>query len=323
MHTLPFSIPSSKHKLALSESVLSMGSCFAVNIGKHLEQHKFKTLSNPFGTIFNPISLFKALSLSAGKKFDIDRCLINGEVHAHWDFHSDVSALNAEALKHQITKRLQLAHSFISKADHLILTFGTAYAYKLKSSGEIVTNCHKVPQSNFDKILLNSPDIVAEYINTMDSLRTINPAIKVILTVSPVRHMKDGLIQNNLSKAQLISAAHEICVKDRLATYFPAYEIMIDELRDYRYYTVDMLHPSNQAIEYIWEKFTKTHMNDSTQSFVVQWKQILSSLNHRPLHPESAAHQSFLLKLKEGINSYSSQVDVRKEISFINQQIQN
>lgn len=300
-----------------------MGSCFAVNIGKYLERHKFKTLSNPYGTIFNPISLFKVLGLSVSKQFDLDRCLSNGEVHAHWDFHSDVSELNVEKLKDQITKRLELAHSFISKANHLILTFGTAYAYRLKSSGEIVSNCHKVPQSNFDKILLNSSEIVTEYLRAIGSVRAINPEIKVILTVSPVRHMKDGLIQNNLSKAQLISAAHEICYKDSLAKYFPAYEIMIDELRDYRYYTEDMLHPSNQAIEYIWEKFTKTHMNESTLSFVVKWKQILSSLNHRPLHPESAAHQAFLLKLKEDIKSHARQVDVSKEIAFIDQQIQN
>ncbi len=294
-----------------------MGSCFADNIGSKLSDHKFNILSNPFGTIYNPISLCALLT----DEIEESSVIENKGVFYHWQAHGEVSALNKEELLKTLNSKRQELKAVLQKTDWLIITLGSAFAYRLKSSQKFVANCHKVPQSDFTKELLSIEAMTESLSFAFHQLKTQNPSLNIIVTVSPVRHLRDGLVENNRSKARLIEVAHALKESNDWVTYFPANEILIDELRDYRFYAKDRVHPSEESIDYLWERFGETYFDADTASFVENWSQIRAALNHRPFHPTSPEHQKFIKSTIDKLSKLSSQVDVSKEVSLLQKQL--
>lgn len=298
-----------------------MGSCFSDNIGQKLITHKFSTCINPYGTIYNPYSIFRNLHKSLSDGLDPENYLHTGSTFVHWDAHSVVSALDQDSFQQILRAQNRLSRESLQQSRWMLITLGTAYIYNHRASGRIVANCHKIPQSEFHKSCLPVADIVDQYQKMLKSLLSVNPQIQIILTVSPVRHIRDGLVENNLSKSILLQAVHELVQLHENTHYFPAYEIMMDELRDYRFYKTDMIHPSQQAIDYIWSKFMATFVNESTRQFIRQWDQILKALEHRPFHPASDEHQQFLKATMKKLRQLETQVDVSDELTQLSNQL--
>lgn len=321
-----FHIPATPLPFHLQTPIFSVGSCFANAMGQRLQQNKFKVRVNPFGVIFNPLSIFKLLNASVQPTHAnalIDEAMMTERqgIWYHYDLHSDFHAETPSTLAQQLKQRLRDTHQFLANTQVVILTLGTAYAYFLKTNQIIVANCHKVPQKFFDKRLLTIEEITQEFEHTYDALKTLNPKLQVILTVSPVRHIKDTLPLNQVSKSTLRLACHQISEKFDQVTYFPAYELLMDDLRDYRFFKADMIHPTSVAEDYIWAKFSQTFMNESTQEFLKHWGKIKQALNHRSFQPSSAAHQKFLHKLAQQLKALSTQIDVSAELAQVEQQM--
>ncbi|MEP0367627.1 MAG: GSCFA domain-containing protein [Cyclobacteriaceae bacterium] len=317
MFNLKFDIPKSKSLINLKDKVVSVGSCFSDNIGQKLAENKFQVLSNPLGTIFNPYSIFKVLK----NELDPNGVVENQGVFFHYDAHGEVSALSKGELAELINEQTEILQNSLKEAHWLIITFGTGFVYAHKGTSSIVANCHKVPQSQFDKVLLRPGEIVEHYHACMKTLRSVNPGLRVLLTVSPVRHTKDGLHENNVSKGILHHATSEILKQDPQALYFPSYEIQMDELRDYRFYSKDLIHPSQEAVDYIWSRFCETYMDMDTLAFLKDWNKIKISLQHRPFQPKSSRHQGFLRKLKRDIENLKHGIDVSEELAEIDGQL--
>jgi lysophospholipase L1-like esterase len=319
MFQLRFDIPESSKKIQLSDKIISLGSCFAEHVGTKLSAHKFETLSNPFGTLFHPLAIFNALSANLPE----NEIIKNQDVYYHWAAHGEISALDRSTLLETIKRQSGKLQDALKTTKWIILTFGTSFVYEHLKSGNVVANCHKVPQSEFEKRLLSPQEIYSKYSECLKTLREYNPELEVILAISPVRHIRDGLHENNVSKGILHQAVTEILQKDPKASYFPSYEIMIDELRDYRFYDVDRVHPNNEAIDYIWKKFREVFISPETNGFIDNWDKIISALNHRPFHPESYQHQSFLIKLRAEIENLAQKVDVTKELELVDKRLQH
>ncbi len=218
--------------------------------------------------------------------------------------HSDLSNDDKNELIENLNQLIKSTHQQIIASTHIIITYGTSWVYRNKTTNQVVTNCHKVPQNQFDKELLSIKNIKKSIRKTIDLTRKLNPNCKFIFTISPVRHIKDGFIENNVSKAHLISAIHQILDLQLLNTnYFPSFEIMMDELRDYRFYAEDMLHPSQTAIDYIWIKFFENYVYESEFLVMQQVCDIQKALHHRPFHPKSESHEKFLENLNQKINT--------------------
>lgn len=317
MFKLEFNIPKSPLLINLENRIISIGSCFSDNIGDKLSQNKFRISSNPFGTLFNPHSIFRILS----PEMDTENIVENQSVYYHWGAHGEASSLDKNELKKSISAKHQNLQSELKQTDWLIITLGTSLVYEYIPTGQIVANCHKVPQKEFKKRLLTTEEIIFDYQQTLSSIRKENPNLKVILTVSPVRHTKEGLSENNVSKSILLQAVSRIVSEDKKSFYFPSYEIMIDELRDYRFYKADMVHPSDQAIDYIWRKFKKSFLDTETEEFVDDWSKIISSINHKPFHINSKAHQSFVRNLIVKVEKYSTRVNVDDELKSLRNQL--
>ncbi|MBV6642401.1 MAG: GSCFA domain-containing protein [Cyclobacteriaceae bacterium] len=321
MFVLPFEIKKAPFDVSIRDKVVLMGSCFSENIGKKLSDHKFNVLINPFGVIYNPISIFKTLDQSISTQVSEDRIVEIDHIYYHWDAHSALSAASREDLIKKLHEQQDLTRSALHKSSTLILSPGTSWVYHHQSNHSIVANCHKVPQKEFTKSLLSGEEITRHYFEVIEKVRSINPQINVILTVSPVRHIRDGLVENNLSKSILIQAVQEIVKRDQKASYFPSYEILIDVLRDYRFYKEDMIHPSDQGIEYIWQKFKSAYFDQETLNFIEEWEKLTRALKHRPFHPGSPAHQSFLKSTAKRLQSFSSIVNVEEELKSIEKQL--
>ena len=235
----------------------------------------------------------------------------------NYKFHSSLRADSQSKLAEQIeTNRPDLATT-LKRTDILILTFGTAWVYELKSPKMLVANCHKVDQSLFTKRILSIEEITIGFQQLITKLKEVNPDLKVLLTVSPIRHTKEGLSNNNLSKSVLRVACQEICEAHDFVDYFPAYEILIDDLRDYRFFEKDMIHPNEQAQDYIWQKFSAFYFNQEALDFNTEWLPILSSLNHKPFNPQSEQHQVFLRQLLDRLQNLNYPVDVTEEINRV------
>lgn len=306
----------------LQHGILTQGSCFADAIGERLLTHKLKALVNPFGVIYNPESIHKALSYSLFNEPVPEHTFVqNRDVFFNYNFHSDFSSLKKDDLSGRLKNAIGSTHYFLKDTAWLLLTYGTAWVYKREDTGEVVANCHKLPSSRFAKELLTVADIENSFRTFHDQLKALNPDIKIILTVSPVRHIKDTLERNAVSKSILRVACHHISLQHADVEYFPAYEMMMDDLRDYRFYKADMLHPTREAEDYIWEKFMERYFSPELKTFIRQWKVILSALRHRPFHPAAAAHQQFLLDTLRKLDEVSTSVDVHEEISLIKQQL--
>ncbi|NQZ75651.1 MAG: GSCFA domain-containing protein [Ekhidna sp.] len=315
MFKVEFKIPSSPTKINIKDSILLMGSCFSTEIDNRLAENKFQSLSNPFGTIYNPISLFKLLS----NKVENNRIVESQGVFYHWDSHSVVSSLSKEKTVDLFQEKRQETEAYIKQVNYLIITLGTAIVYEHKNS--VVANCHKIPNSEFSKRFLDQKEIIDSFSNLHKYLSRINDKLEIILTVSPVRHQKDGLIDNNRSKSILLDSTHKIADGYKNVNYFPSYEIVIDELRDYRFYKSDMVHPSEEAINYVWEQFNTCYFDDETKELIIEWGKLKAGLKHKPFHPDSEAHQTFLRKTIAKLEILKKRMDVNLEIQDLKSQL--
>jgi hypothetical protein len=305
-------------QLSLNSRILTVGSCFAEVIGKQLKTNKFKVIINPFGTIFNPVSLTSLLdtSLSPGK-VTASRMIEREGIWYHYDLHSSFSASGQDELALMIEEKMDQTAKCIRQADWILITMGTAFVYQLEESGEIVANCHKLPSRFFSKRLLQVTEIVSVVSALYGRLLELRPQIRLLLTVSPVRHTKDGIPENQVSKSVLRLACHELTQQHAQIHYFPSYELMIDDLRDYRFYKKDLIHPSEVAEEYIWDKFVEALVDNPTQAFIKEWQSIRQAIAHQPFHPEIATHQAFLRQTLAKLESLAATVDVQEEIALL------
>ena len=310
-------------QLSRTARVLTLGSCFADSIGSRLAAHKVDTLANPFGTVFQPLALGRLLRAAAGEEVDWQQHLV--EARGRWqsyDLHGSIGADSPVVLLQTIQEMVRRTGEFLRGADAVLLTLGTAWAYRLRETGELVNNCHKQPADLFVRELLTPDDIINGLAETHAYLRRINPALRFILTVSPVRHLKETLPLNAVSKSVLRVATH--FVSDLLpgVAYFPAYELLMDDLRDYRFYAPDMLHPSEVAEDYIWEKFARTYFDADFGRFRKEWAAIRQSLEHRPLHAGAPEHRQFLESTLEKLTQLSlRKVAVTDELQQVRAQL--
>ncbi|MRX67074.1 GSCFA family protein [Flavobacterium resistens] len=302
-------IPISKSKAPIdyNSKVLSFGSCFAENMAEKFDYFKFQNETNPFGIIFNSVSIEKLFErISKQEMFEEKDVFFHNERWHSYEVHSDLSNSDRQELLETLNKAITETNKQLKEASHIIITYGTSWIYRNLESEEIVANCHKVPQKQFSKELLSVEVIQKSIQNTIDLIQTLNPNINFIFTVSPVRHIKDGFVENQLSKSHLFTALHQVLKthNSKLIThnYFPSYEIMMDELRDYRFYTEDMLHPNQIAIDYIWKLFSENYIAQESISVMQEVDEIQKSLRHRSFNPESEQHQKFLAKLQQKIN---------------------
>ncbi len=308
----------------LRDGVFTIGSCFADAIGNHLSANKFDVWNNRFGTIYNPVSIHQLLSFVTEKEFPSSESYLQNEgIHLNYHFHSTFSSVAKDKLEDKINAAVAAANEFLKTTNRIVITYGTAFVYRLKSSGEIVANCHKVPSANFDKSLLSESEITKSFQEFYSKLKRANPKCKIILTVSPVRHLKDTLELNAVSKSILRLACHSIISQFSDVEYFPAYEILLDDLRDYRFYKSDRLHPTDEAVEYIWEKFVAAYIDNSSQQFIKSWTEIKKDLEHKPFHPESDRHRRFLKSVVSKLENLQTVTDVSKEIQEVQFLIQN
>ena len=324
MFRTELNIQPSKEKITLKNPVLTMGSCFANAVGSRLANFKFQTLINPFGTVYNPVSLHTLLQLAVQKQeLPANSFLQRDEVHYNYHLHSSFSSIQKEELTQQIQATLENTRNFLTKTDVLMITYGTAWVYELKDTGEIVANCHKQPTSLFTKRLLSQQEVVDSFRTLCSLLQDIRPNLRIILTLSPVRHIKDTLELNSVSKSILRSTCHQLSTEFNNVEYFPAYEILLDDLRDYRFYKSDMLHPSGEAEGYIWSKFTSAYFDETTLSFIKKWEAIQLDLNHKAFHLQSYAHQAFLRSLKTKLMELKDRVNIEEELQALEKQIIN
>ncbi len=315
-------IAPSPYKITLKDCVMSIGSCFSENIGEKLKSSKIQTLANPLGIVYNPVSLFKELEYACNNTFPPDESYVkHSGVQYSLDLHSDYSANDLNSLKAKVANHIGQAHEFLKKADWLIITFGTAYVFEYLESNVIVNNCHKLPAKDFTKKLLSPEQIVIAFEFMYRDLLVLNNNIKIIFTISPVRHTKETLEGNMLSKSTLRVAIDQLISAYPGFDYFPSYEIMMDDLRDYRFYNDDMIHPSKVAIDYIWEKFTQKYFDRKTSRFVEDWEKIIKAINHKPFHPDTPSHQDFIKKTIERLYHLQEQVDISDELELLKKQI--
>ena len=311
-----------EQSIGLQQGVFTVGSCFADVIGEKLADNKFQALANPFGTTYNPYSIHKLLRYAIqSQEPEADSFLQNADVYLNYNFHSELSALNKSELDTHIQIRIKTSHEFLRDSEWLIITYGTAWVYERNDNNEIVANCHKMPDSHFTKQLLSQKKILESFDELYKELKAFNPKIKIILTVSPVRHMKDTFRLNNVSKSALLLSCFNLTLQYADVNYFPAYEIMMDELRDYRFYKTDMLHPSEEAEEYVWQKFKECYFDKSVNDFIAKWKKIKMAMQHRAFHRSSVSHQQFLQQTLTQLEELANTVDVSKEIAQIKSQI--
>jgi hypothetical protein len=281
------------YPISHSDAILMTGSCFAENIGNKLIQLKFKVDLNPFGVLYNPVSIHRSLLRILNKELikEDDLFLYDGIWHSFFH-HSRFSSEDKEKCLHLMNSRIESSSNYLKNVRFLFITFGTAWVYNNIANGQPVSNCHKLPARNFERRILKVDEIVQDYCSLIQSIRVFNPDLKIIFTISPVRHLKERAEGNQISKSVLRLGVSELCNKG-YGTYFPAYEIMLDDLRDYRFYDNDMVHPSQQAVDYIFEKFANAYFNDETKNLNKDIGEISDAFNHRPFNSFSAKFIEF------------------------------
>ena len=303
---LKFEIPKSNIELSYNDSIFLIGSCFSDSIGDKFEQGGFNVESNTFGTLFHPIAISNVIHSTLTEDTNV-AIYHRDDLYFSWDAASKIYATSETKLIETVLEKRSLLAEKIKTSRLICITLGTAWEYKLKSAGTVVGNCHKAPQNLFEKSLSSIEDMRKEWDSALSLIRSVNPTAKIVFTVSPVRHTKDGLIENNRSKARLLELIQQLAENHKLI-YFPSYEIAIDELRDYRFYEEDFIHPNKTAIEYIWKRFVAFAFADKTTSIYGERKQLLTQLNHKSLHPESEVDKKRLelveRKLKEFENRF-------------------
>jgi hypothetical protein len=298
-----------EHPIEHDEKILTIGSCFAQNIGEYFIKSKMDALVNPFGVLYNPVSVLNSVKLLTGKiAFGEDDLIYDqGEWHSFYH-HSDFSHHDKKVVMSKIKDRLELAREFTEKAKRVIFTFGSSYVYEFQETGIIVSNCHKITTEKFNRYRLSEMQVSEAIRNIIQEINTLNNNCEFIFTVSPVRHWKDGAVENQLSKSTLLLAVNELVQNNTNCNYFPSYEIMMDDLRDYRFYKADLVHPNNIATDYIWERFSESMMSAECREIIKAVEVISRAKTHRVRNPESDKHKEFakstLVKIKELQNKY-------------------
>jgi len=301
-----------KNRINYNSKLVLLGSCFSKNIGNKLTYFKFQTHQNPFGILFHPKAIENLITNAINEKEYVSKDLIFQDERWHsFDAHSNLSSSNQEILLKKLNSSVQATNKKLKKATHIIITLGTSWVYRSIETGAVVANCHKIPQKKFSKELLSIVEINKSLKTIISLLKSINKDINVLFTVSPIRHLKDGFIENTQSKSHLIAAIHNI-IDCKNVSYFPSYEIMMDELRDYRFYSEDMIHPNKIAINYIWEKFSETWFEENTGSIMKEIELIQKGMAHKPFDKNSEKHQNFLQNLE------SKKEKIRTQFPFIN-----
>lgn len=290
---LDHQVPRSPQPITHHDGLLMMGSCFSEHIGQRLHDLRFNIARNPFGIVFNPRSMALALERILDRHPFTEADLVENQGLWHaWEAHGSCSSADPQEILNFLNTKLQSWYNALQQASWLMLTFGSAYVYKHKAQNRYVANCHKIPQASFSKELLSAPEIIAGFRLLHERLSAINPRLQILYTVSPVKHLRDGLVENSLSKAILIQSAYELS-RETNGHYFPAYELVTDDLRDYRFYEPDMAHPNVQAIDYVWQKFSDAYFTNDTRDLNKQLQEINRARNHRLLHPDTHESKAF------------------------------
>lgn len=293
------------HQIDYASKLFLLGSCFSENMGAKLDYYKFQTVQNPFGILFHPLAIENLISRAIKKQLysENEVFFLNDRWYC-FDAHSSVSDISKEKLLENLNKQLKVVQKNLQKATHIIITLGTAWTYTAKPTGKTVANCHKVPQKEFDKLLLSVDEITSSLQRTVNQIETMNKNVQLIFTISPVRHLKDGFVENQRSKSHLITAVHNLLGVPSFGAkgyYFPSYEIVMDELRDYRFYAADMVHPNELAIDYIWEKFREVWISDAVRAIMKKVEEVQRGLRHRAFNPKGLEHQKFRIALQDRI----------------------
>lgn len=287
-------------QIGYQDKLLLIGSCFTENIGAKMQKHLFHVKENPHGILFNPVSVVNAINdYISCKQYGMDDLFELNELYNSWHHHSRFSDNTVEATLKKINESIQEAHAYLKEANQLVITLGSAWLYCLTDmagtqKGLVVANNHKAPSNWFEKRLMQADELTSLLESMMEALQKFNPNLNILFTISPVRHLREGLVENNRSKAVLIQAVHDLIASSKAAFYFPAYEYVIDDLRDYRYYAEDMVHPNYAATQYVWEKWVETFYSPTTQQIMKQVAELQLAIQHKPFNKHTKAHQAFL-----------------------------
>jgi hypothetical protein len=307
-------LPPAEFAISHQDKIMMMGSCFVENIFSRMEASCFSVEVNPFGIVYNPASLAGGLmDLMNNRVYTPENLFLHQGLYHSFSHHSRFSGTGAETVLNGINSNRIRSSAFLRQTSILILTFGTAGIYRLLSSGELVSNCHKLPANLFAGERLTVDEITGQWNPLIHSLQEMNRNMKILFTVSPVRHWKDGAHENQLNKSTLLLAVNELIKTNTRCYYFPSYEIMMDDLRDYRFYAGDLIHPSSQAVDYIWEKFGNAYFSPQTMELIKEWEHIQQALNHRPFNPESEEYLRFREKTEKRKEALLKAMRERKE----------
>ena len=294
-------------KINHQQNLLLIGSCFTEQIGLKLTNHKFSVLDNPNGILFNPVSITKSISSYIdSKQYTESDLFYQNECWNSWEHHSRYSNPDLQKCLAGINDSQSKANAFLKNADWLLITLGSAFVYELENK-EVVANCHKVPTDKFIKRLLSVGEVFSGLQQMIEKTQGFNPGIKIIFTISPVRHLRDGFVENNRSKATLIQTVHQLVDNNANCFYFPAYELIIDDLRDYRFFAEDMVHPNYAATNYVWEKFIATCIDEPSQQLMKEIAVIVAAKNHKPFNPTSEQHKKFMQTNLEKVKKLQQQ----------------
>lgn len=296
-------------KLDHSSKTFLIGSCFSNEVGSILNKAGFNVHINPFGTLFSPVAIMKCLSHVVRKDYFTEKDFFQRDgIWYSYQLHSSLSSSRLEDAIQLVNERVTLAHEYFFTCDTLIITLGSAWIYELKENQTAVANCHKMPQEMFEKRKLGINEIVADYSQLIEHLKSANPKLKIIFTISPVKHLKDGIIENNWSKSTLNIAVHELVRRYDFTEYFPAFELINDDLRDYRFYKQDMAHPNEQAVAYVYEYYLNTYCSETTRTIAEQFKQLSNALNHHVFNRDSDEFKKYktsVIEKAESVKQYN------------------
>ena len=317
---LDIDIKSPSKKITYSDNIFLIGSCFTVHIGRRLDDLKFSVLQNPNGILFDPVSVSKTLSsYIENKQYEQADLFYLHELWQSWNHHSMFSGMVAEEVIDNINHSQSKAHDHLKKSNWLIITLGSSFSYRLIENQQPVANCHRAPAARFNKHLLSAEETVQALELNIDKLKIFNPELEIIFTISPVRHIRDGVVENNRSKARLIEAVHYLVEKYTHTYYFPAYELVIDVLRDYRFYDIDLVHPNYAATEFVFNKFKQSFIAEEAQVFMEEIKKISNGYKHKPFQPKTESHKLFLQNTLQDVKSLQErlpQLDFSKEFNY-------
>lgn len=317
---IPITIPKVRPAITYKDPLLLTGSCFTEHIGHHLDQVKMKTLQNPNGILFDPISVCSSLiSYMEQRVYQKEDLFPLNELWHSWDYHSRFSDPDPQRVLDKINQSQQTAHQYLKDASWLVITLGSSFSYHLVETGKTVANCHKAPAPVFKKHMNTISEIVTAFDGMLYRLFKFNPQLNILFTISPVRHIRDGIVDNNRSKARLLEAVHHLVDKFDRLYYFPAYELLVDVLRDYRFYDADLVHPNYAATQYVLEQFSAAHMEADTRQLMEQIRKIVIARNHKPFHSGSQQHAKFLDKYLHEVETLQRThpyIDFSRELSY-------